>query len=288
MPKERDWLMRKHLWVVILLELGFVWKAVGASYNMVGGEYADWPSTWTAITNLNDPDDGLGEDLDIVGDASDPAGYWRQDENYVYFRMRIDNSAGVSNVPNASYFVMIRPGETSNIWGLAWDAKSDNNNNHGLEMVVSTGGNAVVGTSWGATRVEDVDGTSGSKISPPDFGVANGDGYVRTTDAVGTTSFGTTTYIDFAAKWSYLRANTGLNTGQVWSIQFGTIAGSTDHGYIGTDVAANCTPTTTPLTYGVSVSTVPMLSALALLVLGGAISYAFFRRHRLVAVRVAD
>lgn len=79
-----------------------------------------------------------------------------------------------------------------------------------------------------------------------------------------------------------------MNTGQVWSIQFGTIAGSTDHGYIGTDVAANCTPSTTPLTYGVSVSTVPMLSALALLVLGGAISYAFFRRYRPVAVRVAD
>lgn len=280
----------KHLFcLAVLLGVGGLGgNSWAASYLMYGGEYTNWPSTWTAMTNLNDPDDGLSEDLDIVGDATDPAAYWRQDENYVYFRMRIDNSAGVSNVPNASYFVMIRPQGTTTVWAIAWDAKSANNANHGLEMLVSTGGNAVVGTSWDATRFDDLDGNSGSKIAPPDFGVANGDGYIRTTDEVGTTSFGTTTLIDFAAKWSYLRANTGLNTGQVWSVQMGTIAGSTDHGYISTDVAANCAPSTTPLTFGETVTTIPMLSALALLVLGGGIVHMFVRRHRLAPAGASD
>ena len=281
--------MKRLLGLVVMVFVGWLaGDSWAASSLMYGGEYTNWPSTWTAMTNLNDPDDGLGEDLDIVGDATDPAGYWRQDENYVYFRMRIDNSAGVSNVPNASYFVMIRPEGQTNIWALAWDAKSANNANHGLEMQVSTGGNAVVGTSWGATRFDDVDGSSGSKIAPPDFGVANGDGYIRTTDGVGTTSFGTTTLIDFAAKWSYLRANTGLNTGQVWSVQFGTVDNATDHNYIGMDIAGNCSPSTTPLTYGGTVATIPMLSALALLALGGVVVYAFVRRHRVATVGAAD
>lgn len=281
--------MQKHIWVVVLMGFGFVWNAVGASYNMVGGEYASWPSTWTAITNLNDPDDGAGEDLEFVGDNQDPGAYWTQDANYVYFRMRIDNSAGVSNVPEASYFVIITAGGTNGPWAMAWDAKSANNATHGLEMLCSTQGNAVVGTSWGATRFEDLDGSSGSKIAPPDFGAANGDGYVRLTDGVGTANFGTTSYIDFAAKWSYLRANTGLNTGQTWSVQFGSIVGANDHAYIGTDVAGDSTPSTTPLPWAVTMSsTIPMLSAWALLLFGGGMAWAMHRRQRAGTVGVAE
>ena len=220
-------------------------SAWAGTYFMYGGIHTNWPITWTSITALNDPDDGVAENMDFVGDANDPAGYWAKDENYMYFRMRIDAGAPGSNLLAGSLFVIIDAvgvGVTNGPLSIAWDAKENDQTKHGLEMQYS---NSVANT-WSASRFSDLDGASGNKISPPDFGLSNGDGYIRMIDEISTTSFGTTTFVDIAAKWSYLRANTMLNTGQTWKIQFGSCANANDHNLVDTDVGANSTPTTNP------------------------------------------
>ena len=220
-------------------------SAFAGTYFMYGGVHTNWPVTWTAIPELNDPDDGVAENMDFVGDVIDPAGYWAKDENYMYFRMRIDAGAPGSNLLGGSLFIVIDAvgvGVTNGPLSIAWDSKENDQTKHGLEMQYS---NSVANT-WGASRFSDLDGASGNKISPPDFGVSNGDGYIRMIDGVGTTSFGTTTFVDIAAKWSYLQANTMLNTGQTWKIQFGSCQNANDHNLLDTDVGANSTPSTTP------------------------------------------
>ena len=222
--------------------------AQGGTNHMYGGVHADWPATWIALPALNDPDDGVAENMDVVGDANDPAGYWAKSEDYVYFRMRLDAGAPGSNLLGGSVFVMIDTVGvtlTNGPLAIAWDSKENDQTKHGLEMMVSN----VVGNSWGGTRFADADGQSAQKVSPPDFGVSNGDGYIRMIDEVETTSFGTTTFVDFAAKWSYLRANTMLNTGQTWRIQFGSVNNANDHNWLSSDVGANKSPTDTPLSW---------------------------------------
>ena len=237
-----------HILPVSWLAMCLLWIAPSASagtYFMYGGVHTNWPATWTSIPALNDPDDGVAENMDIAGDASDPAGYWAKDENYMYFRMRIDAGAPGSNLLGGSLFVIIDAvgvGVTNGPLSIAWDSKEIDQTKHGLEMQYS---NSVANT-WGASRFSDLDGASANKISPPDFGVSNGDGYIRMIDEINTASFGTTTFVDIAAKWSYLRANTMLNTGQTWKIQFGSCANANDHNLVDTDVAANSTPSTNP------------------------------------------
>ena len=234
-------------WILMAAALLLTDLAVQAETTnlMYGGACTNWPLSWTALDSLNDPDDGVAENMDIVGDALNPAGSWAMDDQYVYFRMRIDNGAPGSNLLSGSLFIIIDAVDavlTNEPLAIAWDSKEVDQTKHGLEMLrIDTDG-----TTWGGTKFNDIDGLNAQKVAPPDFGLSNGDGYIRMIEGVPTTNFSTTTYVDIAAKWSYLRTNPGLDTGQTWRIQFGSRADANDHNNVTTDAAANSTPTNSP------------------------------------------
>ena len=215
------------------------------------GTYASWPSdaSWKPINSLNDPNDGLTRTcLDFVGDTINPGAYIFSDANYLYFRVRVQ--CGTAAFADTIMILVDRLGwggtDGNPDYAFTWDSQSADNTKHGLEMSITS----TVGTSWGAMRMTDLDGTSGGKIVPPDFAAPGGtDGYIRSVDNQSTTNFGTTTFVDFAIKWSYLIANTGLAKGQTWKIQLGSIDNANDHNLIRYDVAGNTSPATVGLVW---------------------------------------
>jgi len=69
---------------------------------LVGSSVAAWPldSDWVPISGVNtvpieDPLNGYGP-RDIVGSGSDPAGYFYSDTDFLYFRIRLDESPLIS------------------------------------------------------------------------------------------------------------------------------------------------------------------------------------------------
>jgi hypothetical protein len=209
-----------------------------------------WPTAsinWIAIPSLNDPDDGVTDKLDFVGDATDPGGYIAWDENYVYFRQRVDIGTVAAGTYVDSTFVMIDSNNDSlPDYAFAWDTNGNKlqEKQHGLEFTIPD----VIGSTWATTCFDDYDGSSGQKLIPPDFNRA-GDGYIRTVDSVTTTNFGTTTFIDTAVSWAYLASEfegnqiSSLAPDQTWRIQFGSVENATDHALITADVAGNSNPT---------------------------------------------
>ncbi len=211
--------------------------------NQYGGAYGDWPTTtWEPIPGINDPDDGVAEQLDFVGDASNGGGFFAYNANYLFFRMRVDEGTVVAGTYHDTLMILVdQTGKgTAGLpdYGFAWDSKSNDNTNHGMELMVLD----VSGPSWSATRMDDIDGNNAKKIAPPDFSYDGGDGYLRTVDNQSTTNFGTTTYVDWAVSWNFLNINTTLRPGQSWYVQFGSIQNATDHNYISADVAGDSSP----------------------------------------------
>lgn len=242
-----------------------------------GGEYTNWPTVWDALTGLNDQDNGLSDaQLDFVGDATDPGAYYAFDDDYIYFRMRVDVGTVTSTTFEDTLLIMIdqhgvgTPGDPD--YAFVWDTKGLKNlgeeNQHGLELTVPD----AIGASWSQTRFDDIDGNAAVKISPPDFN-RTGDGYIRVTDSITTNNFGTTTYVDWAISWDYLTGDylgaplTTLAPNQTWSIQFGSIANATDHNKITYDVAGGDAPSSV-LAYGDDITTTPEPGTIALLTLG--------------------
>ena len=243
-----------------------------------GGAYGSWPTTWVPLTSLNDPDDALTRDyLDFVGDSDNPGVYYASDSSYLYLRIRVDAGTAVTNTFSDSIIVLIDDVNTGTTnapdYGFAWDSKSGDNTRHGLELM----SNSVLGATWDSSRMEDVDASSGLKIAPPDFAYTGGDGYVQTTDGQSTTNFGTTTYIDIAASWSYLQANTTLEPGQTWRLQVASIDNANDHNLLRYDVAGNVDPSTTGLAWSDAI-VIPEPSTLSLLALS--LLPTVFRRQR--------
>jgi hypothetical protein len=209
-----------------------------------GSGFTGWPTNWIAISNLNDPVDlsAANKRLDFVGDAANPGAYWSANSNYFFIRMRV----AVSNVTSSTFrdvhwiyidrvdFTNGTAGASMPDYAITWDSLNNNVTKHGLEL--QTGTNLSSKTSWNEVQLNDIDGTSSSKVAPPDFN-RTGDGYIRTIDMRATTNFGNTTYIDFAVKWSFVRANTALNTNQEWRIQFGSSNNSDDHSAPTDDIA---------------------------------------------------
>lgn len=215
-----------------------------ATTDQYGGHYNYWPGDgqWVPIVSLNDQDDGVAEQLDFVGDANSPGAYVATDNNYVYVRARIDVGTATTSTFEDSIFVLIdRVGYTDHVpdYAFVWDTKGAVKVEHGLEFQVTD----VTGSTWATTKLNDIDGSIGQKIAPPDFGASNGNGYIRTVDSVSTTNFGTTTFVDYAVSWSYLSAQSTLAPGQSWRIQLGSIQNATDHNFITTDVAGGSNPT---------------------------------------------
>ncbi len=229
-----------------------------ATVEHYGGSHSSWPTTWYPFATLNDGRDSAlsgKEQVDLVGDTTNPAVYWNSTSDYLYFRIRVDYAGTVTtSTPfKDSHFVFIDIAGTGTTgypdYAFAWDTQSNDITKHGLEMMKPVSN---PGATWGAYQMDDLDGDPNKKVftsGSADFGldnndgIDNSDGYVRTVDAQSTTNFGNTTFIDIAAKWSYLEANTALRrAGQTWKIQVGTRFSSTDHNTISTDVGGGCAP----------------------------------------------
>lgn len=203
-----------------------------------GGIYDGWPTSWKSIDALNDPDDSLAnERIDFVGDATNPGAYYAGDADYLFFRIRMDD--GTATAFSDTIMILIDRGQNGTLdYAFMWDSNSPTQTDHGLELGVPS----VEGTTWANTRVTDADGLAAKKQAPPDFGLTNGDGYIRILNGQSTTNFGTTTFVDFAISWSYLYTNTSLRKDESWDIQLASINNATDHNDIKYDVAGNLTP----------------------------------------------
>jgi len=275
-----------------------------ASYDFIGSG-ATWPdeADWVAIEGANDPDDGLShEQLDFVGDSTHPMAYSYDNGQYVYFRMRLDVGSVVTPDQQQptfhdSHLVLIDvPGQrydpdASGLasgdddypdYGFAWDSKSNDPTKHGLEMQVRD----VTDNVWNGINMDDIDLQSGQKLSNDiNGGNRTGDGYVRaiwgTPETDTGTSFGTTTFLDFAVSWSYLTTYTDLSQDQEWNVVFATISDATDHNNIDADVSGGAA-ITDPSTDGWTPVTpaAPLPPTLALLLIGLGALWRRERRHR--------
>ncbi len=224
-------------------------SALAAVATQYGGAFASWPAdaSWIPIASLNDPNDKLSKShLDIVGDTTNPAVYHFVTDTYWYARVRMDYGGAVTtNSPFTDtvgvYLDYNRDGALD--YGLVWDTKAKPTTAHGLGLQVPKD----EGKSWSKTRLSDLDKDANKKVAPPDLGLTNGDGFVRTVTGVSTTNFGLTTYLDFAVKCSYLAANSKLRcTGQSWNIMVGTSDDSNSQNFVKYDVAGAASPATSP------------------------------------------
>lgn len=231
------------------MAMGLAWL-IGGHYvygavlitDQYGGTYGNWPTAWQTIPGGNDPvDSTVAGRLDFVGSASNPGGYWATDQNYVYFRARVNIATiGGSTYSDSLTVLVDYNGDYKPDYGFSWDSKSNNNSNHGLELQVPS----VIGSTWGQTQMDDIDGQNGTKLAR-DFnnGSRTGDGYVRTVDGQSSPGLGsgTTSFIDFAISWSFLQGaspagQTALAPGQTWHVQFAGINNNNDHQNFNADI----------------------------------------------------
>lgn len=198
------------------------------------GSYSNWSTTWQALPGGNDADNGLDASYDFVGDVTDPGLYWANNDDYIFFRMRID--ADAFTAADGAHLLLIDivgQGLTGIDCGFAWDSKSNNVGIHGLEMQIADSN----GPTWGVSQMDDIDGLPSIKgVNDINGNSRTTDGYVRSIDGQGTTNFGNTTFIDFAVSWSYLTTYTDLRPDQTWSIAVASIANANDHSNFNADI----------------------------------------------------
>lgn len=265
--------MRLGLSTAVLCLVMVLAVPVLADIDHYGGTYTGWPTTWTPLNGLNDPDDGVADQLDFVGDSLDPAGYFAWDNNYVYFRMRVAADEVTASTYSDSLFILVDlpnyvypvAGNVEGHWdyAFAWDSNSGDPTRHGVELQIPS----TISTTWATSRNADLDGNSGLKIAPPDFN-DNGDALLRSVDGISTTNFGLTSYIDWAISFDHLETYTELGRGQTWIVQFASIADSNDHGTLDTDIAGGNAPGDPIVDNPGDSATTPEPGTLALLALG--------------------
>lgn len=259
------------------------------------GDKTSWPTNWTAINGLNDPDDSVArERLDFVGNASFPGAYWTQDSSYVYFRVRVDaptvDSSDFAFKDTIQIFIDYGTFDGVPDYAFAWDS-AEIIDNHGLEMQILDKNLKVTDTTtWKQIKMEDIDGNAGNKGTNDINGGRTTDGYVRTTDSQPTSAsdFNNTSFVDFAVSWDYLtnlqKGNTALGPGQTWKIALGSISGKTDHNVLDADVAGGATLDSYAKTTGwsgpIQTQAVPEPSSIALLGLVVVVGYAGRRLRR--------
>ena len=158
--------------------------------------------------------------VDFVGNATYPTAYYASDASYVYFRVRINtNDAPYTPLtPNtglsalwAHNIMMLIDTNSDNIpdYAFSWDTAGNGSGvDHQLELNVASASPLNTSTTlWSAVKMDDRDGTSASKTYP-DFNTIAGhtnDGYVRLVgNQDGPGGANTTTFVEFAVKWSYL------------------------------------------------------------------------------------
>lgn len=214
------------MWLVASIGFSTVVNQVGTN--------ANWASTWTSLGGYDAHNAGVTESMDFVGDANNPGLYYANNGSYVMFRMRVDISPyELEYGTHALLIDVANYGVTGIDYAFAWDSKSGNNANHGLEMCVGM----TNGPTWGQSRVHDIDNSDGAKLVNDINGSGRStDGYVRTTDNQSTVNFDTTTFIDFAVSWQYLETYTNLRSNQTWCVQVASIVEKTDHNAFNGDV----------------------------------------------------
>jgi hypothetical protein len=202
------------------------------------GTYTNWATTWTPINSLNDPTDQTNDSIDFVGDTTDPVAAYAVNADYYMFRMQIAlDTFPTTTPPNNSYFIMIDlPGATAPDYAIAWDAKSNDNTRHGMEMLQYN-----TGSTWDDLKSEDLDGNSGQKLTVDINGDGRTtDGYLRSIDGITTTNFGAVSWIEFAISKTYIDTYVpALSDFDTWNIQFASSANSNDNNKINGDVAGN-------------------------------------------------
>lgn len=268
----------------IAMGLCLVTSTSRAATNDVIGSYSNWPTTWIPLNGLNDANNGLGKtQLDFVGDTTNPSGFYASTNDYVFFRQRIQVNSTNQTTFNDAHFVMINLIGSNYISGslqagaddgkpdyaFAWD--SFNNvtpSSHGLEMQVR----GTVGTRWNNTSMLDIDGNSNSKGANDINGNSRTtDGYLRVISEQSTANFSSTTFIDYAVKWSYLQTYTGLTSNQSWKVAFASLDSGNDHSVIDAgDIAGGVSPTSAPTNGWISLSSTPTSSGIDLRAYQGA------------------
>jgi hypothetical protein len=99
--------------------------------------------------------------VDIIGNSPYAALQYAQDSSYIYFKLQI-NDANIVTSPNAAYMIYLdRVGSGGTVdYAFAWDAKSNDITQHGVEMMKYASG-----TTWGTLKMTDVDGLIAAKGS---------------------------------------------------------------------------------------------------------------------------
>ena len=203
------------------------------TYGASGCSGVTWPTTWTAVTAMNDVANdeagASGPENDIVGNATYAAFYTARVGNYLFFRLRVNAPAAIT-APLTSPFVNdsiwiylqttapLSTGSANPQYGFAWDMQDSVN--HGLEMQKWDSG--LVGGVWSTISMADMDNSSGQRYAP-DFNTQFGtptrtlgsDGFIRTVDQQATDgNFGGTNpnpspyytaFVDFAISCNYLQ-----------------------------------------------------------------------------------
>lgn len=241
-----------------------------------------WPTTWVPIASLNDgADTGLAGKVDFVGDAQNPGFFVAESPTYLFFRMRVNTASAPLGTFTDAHKVLIDvvgwnyPGtgqEGYPDYALAWDSKSNDPTQHGLEMQIAA---ATTGPTWGDVKMGDLDSSPGQKKSPPDINTS-GEGFVRTVDGQTSASLGgDTTFIDFAVSKLYLQTQTPDILTHDLRFQLGSITFATDHNALSADIAGGYSLTSNVTTSWSSIqpaTTVPEPSTfwlVALSLLGG-------------------
>lgn len=248
---------KKQVFITLIVMLHSVTYADVINHVGVKGS---WPSEWTSIPDLNDPNDALPRThLDFVGDSTDPAAYWAKDADYVYFRVRVAAGTLTAGTFADTIIILVRsplnvaPDSNQADYAFAWDS-SQPLANHGAEMMTY----GVLGATWNTTTMVDIDGNSGQKlVNDMNASGRTTDAYVRTDDQQSTTNFGMTSFVDFAVSWNYLETYTSLTrTDQDWEIALASVNLATDHEVMRYDIAGGATPASLP-TLGYSESLDP-------------------------------
>lgn len=250
-----------------------------------------WPTTWTALT-MSAENLGSGTVYDLVGDGSYPGGYYAQDSNFIYLRMRLATATPAAGDFSGAHFFLIDrvgvgPENGLPDFSFSWDSKSNDITKHGLEMQIYSSGTG----TWNNVTMDDNDGDFATKATKDINGAGRkADGYLEVvTNQTGDTGWNPSTFLDVAVSWNYLlnSSATGLGPNQQWQIAFATISGATDHNALssgGGDIGGGAAPASLvttgwsgPIT--TDSSAVPEPGSLALLGLGSAAGLWWQRRR---------
>ena len=112
-----------------------------------------WPTNeqWVKIDGANDPDDGVNVELDFVGDTTDPMAYTYRNEDFVYFRMRLDTTTGADGTFKDAHLVLI------DVVGQQWDASGQEPDGTAGGLIAGDDGGPDYGFAWDSANQAQVE-----------------------------------------------------------------------------------------------------------------------------------